>query len=363
MINEISLRKIKKILIIKLRKIGDVLLTTPTIKAFRVQFPQAHIAALVNSGTEEVLTDNPLLDEVIVFDRNWKSLPFLTKIKRQCRFVLDIRKKDFDLVLDLTGGDRPAIISFLSGAKYRVVHDPGKSGFFGKRWLYNHLVKSMDSQRKHMVEYNLDAVRYLGIAPKDKKVDIFVPPSIQVKVDSLLSSKVDIAKDLLVQVHPTSDWLFKCWRDEYVAEIIDYFSAQYGAKIIITSSPAQKELDKIENILRYVRTKDIICLAGKTTLKELAAVSRRCKLFFGVDTAAMHIAAATGTTSIVLFGPSGEFHWGPWGEDHIVITSDPACRPCGKDGCNGSKYSKCLDIITPERVRAAIDEKIETEYF
>ena len=141
-----------------------------------------------------------------------------------------------------------------------------------------------------------------------------------------------------------------------MAEIIDYLRDRYKAKIVMTSSPAEKELAKISNILGYIKSPEkVICLAGKTTLKELAAVSKRCKLFIGVDTAAMHIAAAVNIPVIALFGPSGEHNWGPWGERHVVVTSDLSCRPCGEDGCNGSKFSKCLDIIKPEKVKRAID--------
>ena len=120
-------------------------------------------------------------------------------------------------------------------------------------------------------------------------------------------------------------------------------------RVVLTSGGEKKELDKIEQILRLCRTKPV-SVAGKTTLKQLAALSQRCKFFIGVDTAAMHIAAAVGTPVIALFGPSGEVNWGPWGNGHVVIKRDFECRPCGKDGCQGSKRSRCLEEISEEEV-------------
>ena len=123
---------VKKILIIKLRHIGDVLLAVPTIRALKENFPDANISALVNKGTEEMLCDNPLLDEIIVYNRNIKGLPISQKIKGEINFISGLRKMEFDLVVDLTSGDRPAILSFLSGARYRIGNNPKGKGFFRK---------------------------------------------------------------------------------------------------------------------------------------------------------------------------------------------------------------------------------------
>jgi heptosyltransferase-3 len=99
----------------------------------------------------------------------------------------------------------------------------------------------------------------------------------------------------------------------------------------------------------------IINLIGQTSLGELAAVLERATLFLGVDSAPMHMAAALGIPVVALFGPSGEMSWGPWGEGHVVVTSPYLCRPCGQDGCLGSKRSDCLEAISPEQVMAAVE--------
>jgi heptosyltransferase-3 len=137
-----------------------------------------------------------------------------------------------------------------------------------------------------------------------------------------------------------------------MAKVIDGLQETGKIRVVLTSGAEEKELDKIGRIVGLCRTKPAN-LAGKTNLKELAALSRRCRFFIGVDTAAMHIAAAVGTPVIALFGPSGEFNWGPWGEGHRVIKKDWECRPCGKDGCEGSKRSRCLEEISEEEVLGA----------
>ncbi len=344
---------IKKVLIIKLRKIGDVLLSVPTIKAIREHLPDSHITALVNKGTEEMLTGNPLLNEVLAFDRSVKELAWFPALLAQIDFFRQIRKKNFDLVVDLTSGDRPAIIAKLSGARYRLGHDPRGQGFMGKKYFYTHLAPHTGKQR-HAVEDNLEVARLLGIDTADKKVSIFTSLKDQAQVDKWLEG---VGKPI-VHVHPTSDWLFKCWRDEAVAELIDYLQEKKQMQVVLTSGPAAKETRKIEAILKLAHTRPLN-LTGRTSLKQLAAISKRSKLFFGMDSAPMHIAAAVDTPVVALFGPSGEHMWGPWGKGHTVITKKMDCRPCGKDGCNNSKRSKCLEDITVAEVKTVLDKYLQ----
>ncbi|HDZ84490.1 MAG TPA: hypothetical protein ENH45_04645, partial [Nitrospirae bacterium] len=131
-------KDIKKILVIKFRHIGDVLLTSPAIRALKENFPEADISVIVNSGTEEVLSGLPAISELMVFDRKIKKLPVLRKYMKEVAFYKEIRSKGFDMTVDLTGGDRAALVSFISGARYRLALDPGAQGFVGKRFLYTH---------------------------------------------------------------------------------------------------------------------------------------------------------------------------------------------------------------------------------
>lgn len=381
----------ERILVIKLRHIGDVLLSVPVFRALREGFPSAHIAALINSGTEDVLADNPLIDEIIVFDRGIKKMNPLNKYKKELFFLKSIRGKGFDMTVDLTGGDRAAILSFVSGARYRLGWEPEK-GFIGKKYLYTHL--SRPDGRKHMVLQNLDVTGQYGISTDNHSVDFHIPEKDRTHVRKILEQNNVTGDHTIVHVHPTSRWLFKCWKDEYMAEIIGWLIDQ-GVKVVVTSSPDTKEIEKGKKILSFVpsrtthHTSGVIDLCGKTTIKQLAAISEISALFFGVDSAPMHIAAAVGTPVIALFGPSGAFSWGPWDNgssklkvksskfentnnetstfkrnsvqsfgSHTVIQRDWDCVPCGKDGCEGTKISRCLVEITPAEVKDVLTRKL-----
>jgi heptosyltransferase-3 len=344
----LNLENVRRILLIRLRNIGDVLLMVPAVRAFREAFPQAHIAALVNGGTEEMLTGNPLLNEILVFDRRWKDLPLGQRLIREGDFLRRVRRRRFDLTVNFTEGDRGAFLCWLSGAKYKVGPDQKDKGNWWKKRIFNHLVPNPGG-RFHMVEQMLAFPRSLGLSVRNKQVEILYSSADRERMEQLLAEEGVRPGDRLVHIHPTSRWLFKCWRDEGMARVIDELEKSGKVRIVLTSGKEEKELQKILRIIASCRTKPIN-LAGRTTLKQLAALSRRCQLFIGVDTAPMHIAAAVGTPVIALFGPSGEFNWGPWGNGHVVIKKDWDCRPCGRDGCQGTKRSRCLEEITEEEV-------------
>jgi lipopolysaccharide heptosyltransferase III len=397
--------KIKNILVLKLRNIGDVLLTVPTIRAVRDTFPNAYIAALVNKGTEDMLTGNPLLDDVIVYNRKIKQMPLLDKLSSEAGFAKRLRSKHFNMTVDLTGGDRPAIYSYLSGARYRIGWNPKGKGFLGKSHLYTHLIDLPDN-RCPVVLKDLSLVRHFGIDTENLAVNIFFSEGDRSYIDEILS-RHELSSSPFIHIHPTSRWFFKCWTDEYMAKAIDFFECEIGIKVIVTCGPSKKEIDKVKSIIKNVQSKPIN-LAGSVNLKRSAALSQRATLFFGVDSAPMHIAAAVGTPVVALFGPSGAFNWGPWDSDeaakgkgqkakgkrqkkenrkrktekgvidttsissigyeqkngnqsfgrHTVIQRDWDCVPCGKDGCAGSKRSKCLEDINVREVIEVLETKL-----
>lgn len=352
-------KNVKKILIIKFRHIGDVLLIVPTIRALRETFPDARISVLVNSGTEDVLAGNSLIDELIVFDRTIKSLPAVKHFMKEINFLKGMRAKGFDMTVNLTGGDREAILSFLSGARYRLVGNPGKKGFVGKRFLYTHLA-DIDKQ-KHMALQNLDVVRHFGITTNTTDVIFFIPEEVNLSVKKIFEENNIKDNDTIVHVHPTSRWLFKCWKDEYMADVISWLVKQ-KLKVVLTSAPDKKELEKAKKILSFISSRftvhssQLLDLCGKTTIKELAAVSELSSLFIGIDSAPMHIAAAVKTPVISLFGPTEENVWRPYNNNnsHIVITKNLSCKPCKKGMCEDIPLRECMTAIKPDDVKQAV---------
>lgn len=177
-------------------------------------------------------------------------------------------------------------------------------------------------------------------------------------VDELLAEAGVDPQAPLVHIHPACSWLFNCWTVEGMASLIDHLQAQRGCRVAVTCGPAARERDRCEAILERTRTKPVD-LVGRTTLKELAALSGKATLFVSGDTAPMHVAAAVGTPVVAIFGPAGPFNTGPWGEGHRVITKGWECQPCGQDGCDGSKRSDCLEDLSAEEVIPVVDEALD----
>jgi heptosyltransferase-3 len=157
--------------------------------------------------------------------------------------------------------------------------------------------------------------------------------------------------------------MFKCWPHEKVAELIDLIQGELEIPVVLTSGPDEQERAYIKDLLDRIDT-EVIDLSGILSLKELGAVIRGARLFFGIDSAPMHISAALKTPVVVLFGPTSSVDWGPWpprGEGHRIITSTRHdCIPCGRDGCDGSKVSDCLIDLDIATVFQAVKEQLQS---
>jgi len=199
----------ERILVIKLRYVGDVLLATPLLSRLRESFPKAHLAMLVNPGTDDVVRDHPALDEVLVLERG--------NLARQWRFVRNLRKRQFDLVIDLTDADRSALLSWLSSAPMRLGYN--SEG----RWrgvLYTQVVAA-DWFAMHTVRYHLKAMEALGLAGLPPAPLLTIAPELRREADRLLrEAGVDGARPF-VCLHPGARWWFKAWPAERFAALAD----------------------------------------------------------------------------------------------------------------------------------------------
>lgn len=350
--------RVTRILVIKLRHIGDVLLAVPVFRALRQRFPDAHLTALVNSGTEEALSGNPLIDDIIVFDRAVTRHRPGRRVLAEYAFLKALRRRRFDMTVSLTGGDRAAVLALFSGARHRLAYDPGRRGLAGKRYLYTHLA-TLRKRGHHTVEKDLDLLAQFGITTDDHSVQFHIPEEAHASVRDLLDKAGVGEEDIVVHVHPTSRWLFKCWKDAFMAEVLQWLT-DGRAKVIVTAAPEREELKRVKSIISHpplperVATGSLIDLSGRLTLKQLAAVAARADLFFGVDTAPMHIAAAVGTPVVALFG-AGEQNWRPWGGDHSVIRRESASA---EGTTREERVRRNLERITPEEVIVELDRRL-----
>lgn len=339
---------IKKILVIKLRHLGDVLLSGPVFSALRSEFPGAEVDAYIYEEAAPMLEGHPGVDRLLLYDRTWKQLGLFPRLKREWALLQKIRKGGYDLVINLTEGDRGSLAALLSGAEIRV-------GFAPKaKWLkgsLSHVVKNCPSLR-HTVERNLDALRRIGIFPTwEERELIFDVPE---KARDWVRQK--LGEDPFILVHPTSRWRFKCWPVEKMRELIDRL-CQQGKKVVLSSGPDRLEREMLEAICRG---KDVIHVGGEISLKELGALIEASELLICVDSAPFHIANALKKKVVAIFGPTSEITWGPWRNPKAQIVAQKlSCRPCYQDGCGGSKVSDCLETLSVDTVLKAMVLKSE----
>lgn len=331
-----NLQNVKKILVVMLRQIGDVLLSTPVFSTLQSKLPHAQIDAYVYRDTLPMLEGHPAISEIIPQDRK-------ASFKNNWTALKHIRKNQYDLVISLTEGDRGAIFSKLSKAPIRVGFEP--KGKWQKK-LYTHLVKHTPTL-KHRVEKNLDALRKIGLFPQEEEKELFldIPQDLIQKMHSFSP---------FVLIHPTSRWRFKCWPIEKMRDLSSAL-LKMGKKLIFTSGPDPLEMEMVEEITKGL---DVVNLSGKISLKELAALIKISETLICVDSVPFHIANALKKRVIALFGPTSDITWGPWKNQSAKILTQPfSCRPCYQDGCGGSKRSECLTTLPVEKVLKAFTDE------
>ncbi len=343
-----DLRGVKKILVVKLRQLGDVLLATPVFSALRQQFPQAEIDAYVYSEAAVLLEGHPAVHAVLSCDRRWKKLGIFRRVFKELTLLAQIRRNSYDLVINLTEGDRGAAAAKVSGAPIRVGFNP-KGGLL-QRGVYTHIAKHCPSLR-HTVERNLDALRRLGIFPSHTARELVL----HVDADALAKVKAIAGEGTFILIHPTSRWMFKCWSVDKMKMLAERLLAS-GHRLIFTSGPDAREKDMLDQICAGL---PVVNLAGQISLKELIAFVYMCHKLVCVDSLPFHIASAFKKPVAALFGPTSEITWGPWRNPNaVVLTRDLPCRPCYQDGCGGSKVSECIIGLEVNRV---LQSKIFTE--
>ena len=351
----VDLAQVRRVLVVKLRHHGDVLLASPVIGTLRNHAPHAEVDALVYADTADMLSLHPGLAHLHVIDRKWKQGGAMARAAAEWRLFSTLRARRYDLLVHLTDHPRGAWLARLLGCRHAVAPDhPKKAGVW--RRSFTHLYPLPSRGGRHRVELDLDALRRIGIQPADDERKLVLEPGTdaQVRVTELLRAH-GLADRGYIHLHPASRWQFKCWTPERTAALIDRLQER-GERVVLTAAPEEDELALVAAISGRTRT-PAVDLSGKLTLKMLAALSQRARLFIGVDSAPMHIAAAVGTPVVALFGPSGETEWSPWKVPHRVVTSSVhRCRPCGNDGCGGGKVSECLTSIP---VQAVLDAVVE----
>lgn len=360
--DHVHLDQLRRVLVIKLRHHGDVLLSSPVFSVLKNHAPQVEIDALVYADTAPMLAFHPCIETVYTIDRSWKGIGLAGRVSMELSLLSRLSGRRYDLIIHLTESWRGAWLSRLLGPKWSV--GPEKRGG-GARWRnsFTHIVSPPRAGGRHVVESNLDALRRIGIQPTKNERGLVLEPGEKAKNEAKnILHESGLFPGRFVHIHPGSRWQFKCWTLEGWSEVVRRLH-ELGWPVVFTAAPDAAEISHI-NALRERLDFPVTDLSGRLDLKGLAAITEKARLFIGVDSAPMHIAAAMCTPTVVLFGPSGSNLWGPWGKPrqgrHRVVTSNQhSCRPCGIDGCGGGKVSDCLATLPVDVVWDAIIGSIE----
>lgn len=296
-----------RILVIQLKRLGDLILTTPALSALRRFFPKAHITLLIDYECKELAPAITMADEIWQYQRG-KSL----------RLWFNLIWRKFNICLDFTGTDRSTLIVFLSKAARRFGFFYQARKIFRSR-AYTRLIHS-SVQDRHTLDHYLDLVRPLGEPGLAAQLSFHVPPALEFSAENLCY-ELGIT-DRFCVIHPGSARSEKYWIAEGWAAVIQLLYRRLGCPCLITGGKDRAELNHVQEIMDRSRdVPTVFNLAGKIDFLLTAALIKRCFLFAGVDTAAAHVAGAFQVAQLVLFGPTNPLHWRARHPRSVVLRS------------------------------------------
>jgi heptosyltransferase-3 len=342
-----------RILVIALRRLGDVLLTTPLIRSLRRAWPEARIEALVFADTVGILNGNPDLDNII-------ALPSPPSAAQSAKLAAAIARR-YALAISTQSGDRPTFLAVLAG---RVSVAPvGQGGAMGvlKRRLVTHPVPVAPGV--HRVEEMLRLADALGVP---RVAELVVPQG------SLRAGL--IPAEPYAVIHPAPMFHYKRWTAEGWRQLVEGLTGR-GLKVLVTGGPAPAERAYLDETLEHG---SVTRLDGALAWHETAALAASARVFVGPDTSVTHLAAAAGTPTVALFGPTDPRLWAPWPvggpnrpwaaagtiqrRGNVWLVQNPLpCLPCQQEGCDRHLMSRsqCLDELSVIQVLAAVDQALE----
>lgn len=321
--------KPRRILVVKLDHLGDMLLATPVFSNLRSAYPHAQIHALVGRTGVLVLQNHPDVNKTIRYDARFFSRSNRPMLMRYAfQLFRNLRRKKYDLLIDLRGDWLTVLFALLKGTFYRLdlasLQTENKLGIFA-------------FTGSHQLDRNLDVLRTACIATPHTAPIFRLSLADRQWTDEFLN-RANIVNDLpLVAIHPGSPIKLKRWRPERYAAVADWLVARKNAQILFVG--VKSEVSAIAGVQKHMDGEST-SVAGSTNLSQLAGILERCSLFIGNDSGPMHLAAAVGTQTIGLYGPGNPERFGPVGSHCCTIRRMPDCPPCmgtsckfGGDGC------------------------------
>jgi heptosyltransferase-2 len=333
----------RRILLTRTDRIGDVVLSTPALKAIRDAYPDAYIAFMVRPYAKDIVEGNPYLDEVILYDKYGAHKSAV----RTVMFALRLRKKRFDTAFMLHPTNRVHAIAFMAGI-------PARIGY--RRKLGILLTRAIPHRKqegaKHESDYAFDLLRTAGIEPGDRELFVPVHEQDMKSVERMLDEHHVGEHVMLVAVNPGASCPSKRWPSRYFAAVSDELAATAKARIVIVADAENRE--RARDVARTMKYEPVD-LSGKTTVGELAALLTKCRLFISNDSGPVHIACAVGTPVISIFGRKdpglSPKRWAPLSRQSRVFHEDVGCGTCLAHDCRIG--FKCLEAVSPSAVSEA----------
>ncbi len=342
-----------KILVVRYRFIGDMILTIPFLRNLRKNYPDAQIDMLVAPNSAEVIEECPYVNNFIYFDTTRKHKYENTKDKKLSfwHYVRLLRKAQYDKAYVLKRSFSSALLCYLSGIKTRIGFDTEHRGVL--------LTKKVKYDKyKHESECFLDVLKADNLTVYDNYLENWISEISQEKIKSLLQEIPSSTKKAVVNITATNE--FKVWDKEKFIKIIEYLANEKGVQVIFIGAPRDKV---IYDSLQYNTSLKIppLNLCGKVNLQDSLAVIKESDLMLGNDSGNLHMAASVGTRVIGIYGPMPFEKWKALGEKNIYIKSNLACMPCSlKKKCSYNKA--CLTNITVDTVKQAVDKVFSITY-
>ncbi len=332
-----------RICLSRMRYIGDVVLTTPVIRAVRKRFPGAYIAYLGEREAVSLLEQNPFLDEILPFDFDRPT------ILEQPRVMAALRRRKFDVFIDLFSNPRSAILARSSGAAMRIGKDvPGRGR------LYTHRIGEPEG-RINAIEFHYRYLEPLGVPPDGLATEIFLGEEEKREARNYLKWQDCDPDQPIIAMHPGATWPAKRWPWERFAELADLCRAKLRAQIILTQGPNDAD---VVGMIAARATGSLMALP-LMRLRQLAAILSCCSAYVANDNGTMHIAAAVGTPTIGIFGPGEEDIWFPYASaatKHVALRKPVVCHPCHLNVCNrpGDESMECMKLLAVDDVFRAV---------
>ncbi|MDO9573334.1 MAG: lipopolysaccharide heptosyltransferase II [Candidatus Omnitrophota bacterium] len=336
-----------KILIIKLSSLGDIILSTAALRAMREKFSHENfkISFLIGEESKDILLRSPYIDELLVCDLKNKD--------KGCKGLWSIgrilRKKNFDIVIDLQNSRASHVLSYLSGCINRYGYDNKKFSC-----LLNHSIRD-EKPPMDPVTHQFRVLKMLGIDLLDSSLELWPSAEDNLHIEDLLNAQwlPEAQKIVGINISASKRWSTKIWPREYLMRFCVELGLQ-DIRVVITGTA--DDLVYANMLISSLKNTKIINACGKTTVNELAVLIKKCNVFISTDSSPLHIASAVGTPFIALFGPTDARRHLPPSKNYIVINKNLECSPCYKTKC---RSKRCMTEITPNEVLAALEKLIK----